>query len=127
MITVNDYWMGRDETYASELTDAIRRNAATTVALVNELELASGMYLAVSSGWRPAAINAAVGGATHSNHTTACACDVHDPEGKLDQWCLDNLEVLERLGLWLESPKHTPGWCHVQTVPPKSGNRVFIP
>jgi hypothetical protein len=40
---------------------------------------------------------------------------------------MENLDVLAEIGLWLEHPISTPRWCHVQTVPPKSGKRVFTP
>jgi hypothetical protein len=38
-----------------------------------------------------------------------------------------NLAVLEELQLWLEHPDATPGWCHLQILPPRSGRRVFYP
>ena len=41
-------------------------------------------------------------------------------------------EVLAEVGLWLEDPRWTfdpkgDHWVHLQTVPPRSGNRVFVP
>ena len=127
-ITTADYYMGRDKSCASELTDEIAANAAVTVGLVNALQLAYGLPLTVSSGWRPLSVNAKVAGAAKkSNHMIGKACDLHDPKGDLDHWCMANLDVLERLGLWLEHPDSTPNWCHVQIVAPHSGNRVFRP
>jgi hypothetical protein len=35
--------------------------------------------------------------------------------------------MLEEAGLFMESPSKTPRWVHFQTVPPKSGKRIFIP
>ena len=66
MITLANYWMGRDRSHAAELTDAIRRNAAVTVERVNLLLQVSGIVPGhdqitgthVASGWRPAGINA---------------------------------------------------------------------
>jgi hypothetical protein len=82
----------------------------------------------VSSGWRPQAINAALANASpRSKHLSCEAIDLEDPEGALDAWCLRNLDALEAVGLWLEHPDATPGWCHLQTVPPRSGRRVFMP
>jgi len=43
------------------------------------------------------------------------------------RWCLKHLDVLETLGLWMEDPQWTPTWLHVQTIPPRSGHRVYIP
>lgn len=111
-----------------ELTEVMRGAAAETVAKANALISEFGQDRDLTSGWRPVAVNARVPGAARlSNHTRCLAIDLDDPEGDLDQWCLDHLGVLKRLGLYLEHPSSTKGWCHVQTVPPKSGNRVFYP
>lgn len=143
-ITEGDYFTGpgrvlRDVKYAADLTDEIRENAAETVRRVNLLlaaMAADGVPLEIDpqtgslshSGWRPPAVNAATpGAAKKSNHMRGKAVDLYDPRGRLDAWCMSNLPALERIGLWLESPRATPGWCHVQTVPPGSGNRVFQP
>ena len=133
MITLEAYWKGRDEEYADELTESIKENAAETVRRVNlVLEMAEAdtgyVFEEVASGWRPQAVNDttknAAGG---SKHLTAQACDVRDALGALDEWCIQNQERLAEVGLWLESPKATQGWTHFQTIPPRSGNRVFIP
>lgn len=135
-ITIAAYFMGRDATHAGELTPRIRANAALTVERVNDLleaySLATGdvRERVVNSGWRPAAINNRVRGASaRSRHLSGEACDLDDDDGSLDAWCATSfgLEALERVGLWLESPDATPGWCHLQTVPPGSGRRVFTP
>lgn len=128
MISLNDYFMGRNVKYADELTDELLANAQITVAKVNQLLAEFGEPRHVNSGWRPAAVNAAVPNAAKKSHHTACeACDLADDDGALDAWCLAHPEALERIGLWQESPASTPRWCHVQIVPPGSGKRVFIP
>jgi len=129
MITESKFYKGRDKQFAAELTDEIRQNARTTIALANAmLEEAGVLDCEVSSGWRPAAVNAVTkGAAKKSNHMLGLAVDIVDIDGKLGKWALSNLKVLERLGLWLEHPTATRGWLHVQTVPPRSGRRVFQP
>jgi hypothetical protein len=135
MITLADFYMGRDVTYASELTDAIRVNAAVTVDKVNQLladfyaSQPSGSYRTVNSGWRPPEVNASTSGAARSSrHMTGEACDLSDDDERLDSWLLGSgRPSLVRIGLWQESPQSTPRWCHVQIVAPASGNRVFIP
>lgn len=122
-----DYWKGRDKAYASELTDEIRANAAKTIALVLDLLAEYGTELPVTSGWRPSAINKAAGGARKSKHMTGQACDLADPKGDFGRWCLANVDVLERLGLWAEHPDYTETWVHVQTIPPASGRRFYRP
>ncbi|PPE75483.1 hypothetical protein C3942_00900 [Solimonas fluminis] len=128
MISLPDFWMGRDKIHPKDLSQEIRDNAALTVAKVNNLLAIAKIDAKVSSGWRPPAINAGVkGAAKKSRHMTGQAVDLADPKGDLDRWCLDNLAELERIGLWLEHPDATPTWCHLQTVPPGSGRRVFRP
>jgi hypothetical protein len=135
-ITLAKYWMGRDADFPGELTPRIRANASLTVERVNYL---LEVYAAatsdtgvrkVNSGWRPVAINNRVrGAAARSKHLSGEACDLDDFDGALDRWCASpaGLAELERIGLWLEHPDATPTWCHVQTVPPGSGRRVFRP
>lgn len=60
-----------------------------------------------------------------SKHRAAHAVDVYDPENKLDDWLND--DVLTAFGLYREAPEDTPGWCHLQDVPPASGERTFTP
>jgi len=134
VITLADFYMGRDKQYAAELTDEIRRNAEQTIQranlLLTEFKAATGdtEQRRVNSGWRPAAVNASVpNAAVRSKHMTGQAIDISDPDGDLDDWCTTHQVTLTSIGLWLEHPASTKGWCHVQIVPPKSGNRVFYP
>ena len=128
MISLADYFMGRDRQFPDELTNEMRANAEETVDKVNQLLAAFGQTRKVNSGWRPAAINKATPGAAKaSKHMQCLACDLDDPEGDLDEWALEHPDVLQEIGLWQEHPASTKGWAHFQTVPPKSGNRVFYP
>ena len=141
MITVTDYFMGRRETHPLDLSPAIERNAALTVEIANHLLAlaeAAGIKVPakpatgsqVASGWRPPDVNAATkGAATNSKHMTGQAVDLYDPDGRLDAWLMSEAgqAALVELGLWLEHPSSTPGWAHVQTIPPGSGHRVFYP
>lgn len=130
MIDLHIFYKGRDKEYANELTDEIRGNAEVTVAKVNELLERSGFksICTINSGWRPGSVNDATANAAKSSkHLTGQACDLPDVGSVLRSWAMDNLDVLEDIGLWAEDPRYTPTWLHVQTVPPKSGKRVFIP
>jgi hypothetical protein len=134
VITLDDYWMGRDKTYAADLTADIARAAAITVqranALLAEFRFDTGdvEQRKVNSGWRPPEVNKGTpGAALRSKHMTGEAVDIADPDGHLDEWCLSHLDTLARLGLWLEHPSATKNWCHVQTCAPRSGNRCFFP
>lgn len=126
MVTLEEYLMGRDKLYP--LTDQMKLDADITVERVNHLLERFGSYRKVTSGYRPAAINATIpNAAKHSNHMICRACDLHDPLGDLDKWCNDHLDILGEIGLWLEAEHTTPSWCHVQITPPASGHRVFLP
>ena len=128
MIQLADYFMGRDVRYAAELTPILRESAVDTVMTCNQLLQEFGEARKVNSGWRPRSINAATPGASKTSlHIICKACDLSDSDEALDDWCLEHPDVLERLGLWQESPRSTLGWCHVQIVPPRSGRRVFSP
>jgi hypothetical protein len=141
MLTLRDYWMGRDAEYPLAMTPDIEHNAQTTVRLVNELLARAAeddvrphthpkTGTLVSSGWRPPALNAATPGAAfRSKHMTGEAIDLFDPEGDLDEWLMGAAGqlALTQVGLWMEHPSATKGWCHLQTKPPRSGRRVFYP
>lgn len=143
-ITVEQYLMGRDKAYPP--TPAMLQNASALVALANTLleeAEADGVSLdrmdqvtgtLVASGYRPAAVNdRTANAAAGSTHLTCEGLDVQDSKNQdLARWCLRNLKVLERLGLYMENPRWTHSvrgdhWVHVQKRPPRSGARVFIP
>lgn len=128
MITLPHYWMGRDAKYPDAMTPEIEGNAIELLTRVNLLLESFGHERKVNSGWRPPEVNAkTAGSALKSKHMTGQAIDLADPDGDLDQWCLDNESELVRLGLWLEHPASTRGWTHLQSIPPKSGRRIFYP
>lgn len=142
MITVEQYFMGRDKAFYWDLTDDVKKNAPETVRRVNlllERAAADGVHpgidkvtnTEVASGWRPPGVNArTMNAASHSSHLTAQGCDIQDtPDRALARWCLQNIPVLEEIGLWMERPQWTGGadpWCHVQTREVQ-GKRVYIP
>ena len=130
MITLHSYWMGRDVTHAHELTAEVNANAQITVAKVNELLARAGRndINTVNSGWRPQGVNDATSNAAKSSrHLTAEAVDLPDADRVLAEWCVDNLDILKDIGLWMEDPRWTPSWVHLQIVPPGSGKIVYIP
>ena len=125
LINRDEVLMGRDTQYP--LSPELENNLAHLLDCLNKFRLLYSVPMIVSSGYRPGSYNKAAGGAPNSAHMTCEACDFHDPDGKLCNWVLNNQPVLIDCGLYLESPSHTPGWCHLQTRVIPSGNRVFIP
>ncbi len=128
-LVLSDYFGRFTETPSREVAD----NALELLARVNLLlEAAKDIEAAqnpkVNSGWRPASYNATVpNAATRSKHITGQAIDLADPDGEFDDWCMEHLELLGDIGLYLEHPLSTKNWIHLQSVPPRSGRRVFYP
>lgn len=126
MITAEEILMGRDVLYP--LSDVQKANLLDLLPRVNTLRGIYGKPMSLSSGYRPDAINSKVpNAAPRSAHTACQAIDVKDPKGEFALWCLANLDVLARLGLFMEDPRWTPGWVHLDSRGPKSGKRVFVP
>lgn len=134
MVTLKDFYKGRDITFKASLSPEIEKESLVTVERVNlllskyRIETRNYDTAYVTSGWRPSAINAAtVGAAKGSKHLTGQACDLSDESGKLDEWLMTPIgtKALEDCMLWHEHPRDTPKWVHVQTVPPGSRNRHF--
>ena len=125
MITRDEILMGREK--AHPLSKAQEANLERLLKAANEVRKAYGKPMVVSSGYRPAAINAAVGGAKRSNHMECLAVDFRDTDGSLVLWCLNNLALLKSIGFYMEDPRWTKGWVHLQIIAPRSGKRIFIP
>jgi len=64
-----------------------------------------------------------------SLHLEAAAIDLIDYDGKLYKFIIDNFWKWDRLDLdiYLEDKDYTPKHVHLQTLPPKSGLRIFKP
>ena len=126
---------GRDAQYP--LTPEMEKNLAELTRVLNLVRAAYGSAMLVNSGYRPAAVNASVGGAKASAHMMCQAVDIEDKDGKLAEWAMNNLTLLESCGIFMEDPRYTyivdkqgnrcGGWCHLDIRGPKSGKRVFIP
>jgi hypothetical protein len=82
---------------------------------------------AVSSGYRPPSVNRRVGGAPNSAHLTCEAVDLRDMGGTLGKFLVKRQDLLVTHDLYMEDPKVTTTWVHLQTRPTKSGSRVFKP
>lgn len=61
-----------------------------------------------------------------SLHLKGAAVDISDPDGKLFEWVLLNVKLMEQLGLFMEE-KDDQKRVHFQLFAPKSGKRFFKP
>lgn len=96
--------------------------------LVNGLQAirdAYGKPMVISSGHRCADYNKRIGGVANSQHILGNAADISDPKQALAKFLLANLPLLEANGLWMENPKATPTWVHLDTR--QRTTRVFNP
>jgi len=120
VITPDAYLMGRDKQFPQELTEEITNNLIILLEKVNailwELKIDKAT---VSSGWRPAAINAGVANAAKkSYHMIGKAVDIMDDANQsLAAKILAQPDLLKKYGLWLEDPASTKGqrtnWVHL--------------
>jgi uncharacterized protein YcbK (DUF882 family) len=111
-MTELDILMGRDKEYP--LDASMKNNLQVLTKKVAELETLYGKPFVLTSGYRPGRYNAAVGGSPKSSHMTCQAVDISDRDGKLKEWCVKNIEVLNKLGLYMEDPAKTKTWIHLQ-------------
>ncbi len=131
-ITLERY-LTSDEKYpyrikSSELTGDVKANAIKLLFYVNKLLQDLNINdVEINSGWRTIADNEKAGGSKKSNHLRGLAIDIADKDGKIDELCKNNIDLLEKHGIYIESPDKTVGWSHMQVVEPKSGNRIFNP
>lgn len=128
MIAKSEFLMNRDQQYQRDYTQEISDNLDRLLVPLNRVRSAWDKPMVVTSGWRPPELNALIpGAATHSKHMIGLAADISDPDGSLWAWVLENLPLLQSLGLYLEDKRWTPSWVHFQLVAPQSGHRIFKP
>jgi len=143
VILLDEYFEDSIANWRYTRTPADFQNADDLLTRVNALEeewiAEGGSPFLLSSGHRTRqrsldliarGYRAALGG----KHETSQAVDILDGDGVRDDWISSfdrdggaNNSLLERFGLWREDAVSTPGWCHLQNVPPKSGRRTFQP
>lgn len=117
MLTLGQYKMNRDILYPEEWTLEVNGNALDLIKRVNNLFIALKIPVPpVTSGFRPWAINAKVGGAKRSLHAIGKAVDLSDPGNHIGKDIIQNhSHLLLDYGIWLENPEKTPNWLHADT------------
>lgn len=106
----------------------IQDNLVELLVRINKVRAAYGKPMNVTSGFRSMADHLRIyaqKGITdqskipmQSNHLYGRAVDISDPNGELNGWCKKNQQVLENIGIWLETRQG--GWQHFQINPFKS-------
>lgn len=109
-------------------TEEQAANLAVLLDKMNQIRVLYGKPMTITSGLRSEEDQERINpSAPKSKHLMGQACDVLDGTGDLKKWVKANVSALESIGLWCEDFASTPTWAHFQIVPPKSGNRFFIP
>ena len=126
----------------ADQTPEIQANLQTLLDRINKVRTAWGKPMTVTSGLRTWEDHTRIykqkaqkEGKTFdeskvpkkSRHLFGMAVDIADPDKSLATWIQANLQLMEEIGFWFEDFNVTVNWCHFQTTPPLSGNRVFKP
>lgn len=137
LITLEKYLMGRDSQFSDQYTDEIKTNAEKFLIKLNAFLYELGIIntVSISSGWRPAAINAALpNSAKRSLHMQGLACDIKDNEYQdLGKLVSSRPDLLKKYDLFVEDLGSTMGkntnWCHIDMSPTRSDrpSRSFKP
>ncbi len=137
IVTLKEYFGKHDA--SPDATPAIRAAAEELLRKVNLLyetaaadgcdlpdnpKTGSGLSGNGSGGFRPLDSNV---GASNSTHKKGRGIDRYDPSRQFAAWCLAHPVALRELGLYMEDPRWTPTWVHLQDLPPRSGVAVYIP
>lgn len=136
MISIDEIIKGQ------EVPEAYLKDLKTLLDRINKVRQAYGKPMNVTSGYRSYHDHeriykekAAKRGIPFyssqvpkaSKHLYCQALDIADPNKELQKWCLDNVALLESIGLWMEDFSATSNWVHFQILPPASGKRFFLP
>lgn len=126
---LKEYYGIYGTTHREYITTQYAQNALTLVQRVNRFLTSFGEYRRILFGWKPEGTIIDIHPQMNriSKHSSMQAIDLCDPEGDLDQFVMDNQRLLESCALWAEHPAATKGWCHLQSIAPKSGRRIFYP
>lgn len=130
-VTFEAWAMGRDKLYPKEFTSEVQQNALNLIVAVNSLleELQWTEPIIVSSGWRPASLNATVkGAAKKSGHIIGKSIDLADKDHKLYNLVVSKPDLLRKYGLFVEDGDTAKTWLHLDIVDRADRpSRIFKP
>lgn len=110
-----------------ECPPELEQNLEHHLICLNKFRAIYGIPMYCTSGLRSLEHNIVIGGKPGSAHLSAQASDWLDDKGDIKAFIASRPDTLEECGLYMEDPLHTPTWCHLQSRPPVSNKRIFIP
>lgn len=109
-----------------KLTSKQRIQVQELARIVSLLEEAYESPFLVTSGVRDIELQKIINPHNmNSAHLTGDAVDVSDVDGKIYSFCISNVDLMIKLGLWFEMRTYCPRWTHMQTRPAQ--RRFFVP
>lgn len=109
-------------------TEAVKKNLeALTTNVLNPVREIYGKPILISSGYRCPALNAAVGGAANSQHTTGQAADLvpANSKGSLEQIFAACVAVGNFDQLIIEQNRNGQRWVHVSYDPTRNRRQMM--
>jgi hypothetical protein len=129
LISFVDYHKWRHKKYGGKIDPDIEKQARITVAKASEVLSAFGIYRNITHGLIPAAYAKKHGMDIEDLDTKLLiygqAIGIEDKDGKLGKWCVENVERLVEIGIYMKSLVSTKGYVWLQVVEPKSGSRIY--
>ena len=109
-------------------TEEIAANLNKLLTALNEVRKVYGKPMIINSGLRSEADQQRINPkAPKSKHLLGLAADIRDTDGSFWAWCMVNMDLMVKLGIYFEDKKSTPTWVHMQVAVPASGKRIFLP
>lgn len=125
MITLEEALHGHS---ADDIPKEYLENLKALIVKVNVIRAAWDKPMTVTSGIRTMADQMRINPkAPKSNHLTGHAIDIADEGLKLTAWLkkAEGEALLEKLAIYCE--EGNKNWVHLQSIPPKSNRRWFLP
>lgn len=116
--------------WGATLTESQDANVSRLLAKMNVIRAEYGLPMQVTSGFRTHEDEMRIDPAhPNSLHTSGAAVDIYDPDPdkRLWNWCIEHMDLLVELGVYLEDRLYSQSHVHFQIWPPRSGNRIFRP